>query len=79
MALTWSDVVKMGDDFFCEHCGYGFETGDWICEIDGCYYHQDCVSEKWGVQVPEPPEPDEDAAYERWRDKQLERLADDRL
>ena len=80
MALTWKDVVKMGEDFMCEHCGYGFEPGEWICEIDGCYYHQDCVSEKWGIRVPEPPEPpvfDEDRAYEQWRDKQLEKELND--
>lgn len=72
MALTWNDVLRMGEDFFCEQCGYGFDCGEWIVEIGGCYYHQDCVSEAFGVQVPEPPEPDEDRAYERWRDKQLE-------
>ena len=72
MALTWSDVEKMGEDFFCECCGYGFEAGEWIFEVDGCYYHRDCMEEEMSVQVPEPPEPDEDRAYERWRDKQLE-------
>lgn len=60
----------------CERCGYGFEAGEFILEIDGCYYHQDCAGEEFGLQVPEPPEVpayDEDAAYDKWKeDRALE-------
>lgn len=60
MALTWSDIERMGEDFFCEQCGKGFESGEWICEIDGFYYHEgDCIMNAFGIQVPEPPEPPE--------------------
>lgn len=79
MALTWSDIERMGEDFFCPECGQGFECGDWILEIDGCYYHEgDCVSNAFGVRVPEPPEPPEDDPYDAWRDMQLEKEFEER-
>lgn len=70
--LTWKDVEEMGEDFMCECCGYGFDYGEWIFEVGGCYYHRDCMEEEMSVQVPEPPEPpdpDSDAAYDRWKEE----------
>ena len=74
MNMTWDEYVKKADEIFCEHCGYGFEAGEWVYKIDGYYYHQGCVHDCMGFQIPEPPEPDEDRAYDEWRDRQLERL-----
>lgn len=59
--------------YICDKCDEGIYDGETVYELDGRHYCEYCVDEaKFTAEAPEPYEPDEDAAYERWRDMHLE-------
>lgn len=58
--------------YICDNCDEGIYAGETVYEIDGKYYCETCIDNAGYIaEEPEEYEPDEDRAYDLWRDRQL--------
>ena len=62
--------------YVCCHCGESIYAGETAYEIKGCCYCEDCINDMRFVAEEEECEPDEDRAYDLWRDRQLDGRAE---
>lgn len=58
--------------YICDNCDEGIYPGETVYEIGGHKYCEDCIDNaRFIAEEPEEYEPDEDRAYDLWRDRQL--------
>ena len=62
--------------YICCCCEEGIFAGETVYEIDGHYYCEGCIDDMRFVAEEEEYEPDEDRAYDEWRDRQLDGFDD---
>lgn len=63
--------------YICDCCEDGIYAGEVVYEINGLHYCENCIDNmRYVAEEPEPYEPDEDRAYDLWRDRQWEREED---
>lgn len=58
--------------YICDECEEGIYAGETVYEIGGHKYCEGCIEDaRYIAEEPEEYEPDEDRAYDLWRDRQL--------
>lgn len=58
--------------YICDECEEGIYPGETVYEIGGHKYCETCIDNaRYIAEEPEEYEPDEDRAYDLWRDRQL--------